>query len=82
MVADALLAAGLQCVVVEIEPGRCDLSQILFDDTLVLGGRRNDAGLEDRAVGSETIVVIKDAAGRLGAGVANSSTRLHWDEGP
>jgi len=82
MVANALLAAGLQCVVVEIEAGSRDVSQIPFDDTLVLRGWRNDACLKDRALSIETVAVIKDAAGRLGARVADGGTRLGWHKRP
>ena len=80
MVANALLAPSLQRLLVEIKPGCCDLSQILFDDILILRGRWNEGGIEDRPVGIETIAVIKNSARRLGAGVANASTRLGWDE--
>jgi len=41
VVADALFATGLQRVFLEIEAGCRDLSQVFFDDTLVLRGRRN-----------------------------------------
>jgi hypothetical protein len=63
MVANALLAPGLQHLLVEIEPGRCDLSQILFDDTLVLCGWRDERSLEDRALAIETVAVIENAPG-------------------
>src|SRR5208283_6232192 len=82
VVADALLAPGLQRIVVEIERDGCDFSQIVFDDTLVLGGRRDKRSLKDRAFAIETVAVIEDAAGRLGAGVARGGTRLGRVEGP
>src|SRR6516165_11095572 len=82
VVADALFATGLQRVFLEIEAGCRDLSQVFFDDTLVLRGRRNDAGLEDCAVATETIAVIEDTAGRLSAGMAHGGLRYRQDKGP
>ena len=82
MVANALLAPGLQRFLIEIEPGRCDLSQIFFDDILILRGWWNEGSLEDRALGIEPIAVIENAAGSFGAGVADSGARLGWNEGP
>jgi hypothetical protein len=76
MVADALLAAGPQRLLIEIKAGARDLSQILFDDALILRGRRDEPGLDDRAFGVETVAVIEDAARRFGAGMANASPRL------
>src|SRR5690242_1621520 len=82
VVADALLATGLQRILFEIEGGICDLSQIIFDDALVLRSWRDKVGFEDRAIGIETIAVIKDAARRLGAGVSHGGPRLGGQKRP
>ena len=81
MVANALLAPGLQRLLVEIEPDRCDLSQILFDDILVLCGRRDEGGCEDGALAIETVAVIEDPPGSFSAGITDGGTRLGRDEG-
>src|SRR6516225_626205 len=82
MVANTLLAPGLQRLLIETQPGRCDLPQIFFDDILVLRGRRNERGIENRPVGIETIAVIKNPARRLGTGVSDTGTWLGQDERP
>src|SRR5215467_9030937 len=81
MVAYALLATGLQRIVCEIQRGIRDLSHVLFDDILILRGRRNEARVEDRALRIQAISVIKDAARRLGAGVAYRSAWLGQNKG-
>ena len=65
MVADALLAPGLQCIVFEIEGGIRNLPQIFFNDALVLCRRRHEAGVKDRALRIKAIAVIEDPARRL-----------------
>jgi hypothetical protein len=82
VVTDALLATGLQEVLVKVETTGCDLPQILLDHVLVLRSRRHQAGVEDRALGVEPVAVIEDAARRLGAAVADGFARFRRDEGP
>ena len=82
MVANALLAPCLQRLLIEGKPGRCNLAQIFFDNILVLRGRRNEGSIENRPIGVYSVAMIKDATRRLGASIANSSTRLVWDKGP
>ena len=82
MVAYALLATSLQRIVCEIESGIRDFSHIFLDDALVLRGRRNETGVEDRAVAIEIVTVVEYAARRFTAGVAHSGMRLGRDKGP
>src|SRR5215470_530098 len=81
MVAYALLATSLQRIVCEIESGIRDFSHIFLDDALVLRGRRNETGVEDRAVAIEIVTVVEYAARRFTAGVAHSGIRLGRDKG-
>ena len=81
VIADALLAPISQRILVEIEAGGRDLAHILFDDSLVLRGRRGEAGVDDRAFGVDLVTVIQDAARRLGAAMTDAGPRLRLHAG-
>ncbi len=69
------------CFVGKIETALDDGAQILLDRELVLGGRRHDPGVEDRAVLVDLVAVVEQAAGRLGGAVADRASRRHLDRG-
>ena len=48
-----------------------DRAQVLLDRELVLRGRRDDPGVEDRAVVVDLVAVVEQAARRLGGAVAD-----------
>ena len=81
MVADRLLAEVAQAVVLEVEVAGQEAAQVGLDRGLVLRGRRDDLGLEDRAVLVEPIAVPAQPARRLGPAAAGAGARLDLDGG-
>ena len=57
VVADRLLAAPLQVVVIEIKSAFDDAAQILFDRELILRRRRHDPCVQDVAVVVDLVLV-------------------------
>jgi len=66
IIADRLLAAPFQRLVLQFEVRRHHQGQIAFDDLLVLGGGRNDAGELDGTVGGNLIGMEAKPARSLG----------------
>ena len=81
MIADALLANGFQRLLVAIQIGRGNRPQIVFDDALVLGGWRHETRVEDCSFGIEFVAMIKQAARRFSARIANTVARLGRNKG-
>ena len=60
-----------------IEPGLDHPAQILLDGALVLGGRRDDAGVGDTACVVERVAVVEQAAWRLRGAVPDAGPGGH-----
>jgi len=81
VVADGLLALAGQLGVIQLHPGLDEGAQVGLYGRLVLGRRRDDAGIGDQAVRADLIPVAQGPPGGLGDAVADAGPRAYLDGG-